>query len=128
MSDLGPRVLVIDDDTTVRRMLGELISCLGYAPDLAPDGHEGLARFTGGEYAAVVTDVRMPGVNGWQVASTVRQLRPDVGVVVISGSMSAVRPPEDETLHGANIVILPKPFGLLELRSALTRVLGSLAG
>ena len=123
MSVLARRVLVIDDDNTVRRMLGELITCLGYVPDMAPDGQEGLDRFFVGNYIAVITDVRMPGVNGWQVASIVRRLRPEVGVVVISGSVSGLRPPEDDLLLGGHLVVLPKPFGLPELQSALARVL-----
>jgi CheY-like chemotaxis protein len=125
MSPAERRVLVIDDDITVRRMLGELLANLGFSPDLAPDGLEGLARFVGGQYDAVVTDVRMPGVSGWQVASTVRRLRPEVGVVVISGSITGLLPPEEEVLRSGNLVVLAKPFGLPELQAALRQVLAS---
>lgn len=67
----------------------------------------------------------MPGVSGWQVASTVRRLRPEVGVVVISGSISGIRPPDEDILNGGNLVVLAKPFGLPELQAALGQVLAS---
>jgi CheY-like chemotaxis protein len=60
-----PRVLVIDDDTTVREVFSHLLASFGYDCHTAPNGARGLARFDERGWDLVLTDVPMPEMNGW---------------------------------------------------------------
>ena len=58
------RALVVDDDSEVRLVLGELFRSIGWDADLATDGREALALYSEENYDLVTLDVRMPGMNG----------------------------------------------------------------
>ena len=61
------RILYIEDEEGVARLLQRRMSRLGYVIDLAPDGETGLAMFEAGDYALVMVDHQMPGISGLQV-------------------------------------------------------------
>src|SRR5262245_46307487 len=68
-----PRVLVIDDDASVRQVLRFLLAAFGYESQPAADGPSGLAVFLKGGWDLVLTDLEMPEMTGWQVIEAVRQ-------------------------------------------------------
>jgi len=122
---MARRVLVIDDDEPVRRLLADFMSSFGYEVEAASDGVEGLTLFAQGRHDLVVTDVRMPGVNGWDVVRGVRRIRPDVAIVVVSGIETEITHAGDDITGLDRLVFLPKPVSLEELRRAIDEVLGS---
>ena len=61
-----PRLLVIDDEPTVRGTSCELLRLLGYDVEAARDGADGLARLARERFDLVVTDLHMPHLNGWK--------------------------------------------------------------
>jgi len=79
-----PRVLVIDDEAIMRDFVTETLMRAGYAVDPASDGEQGLASFREGPYDLVMTDLKMPGVDGIEVVKEVRRLSPGTPVVVMT--------------------------------------------
>ncbi len=118
------RALVIDDDDAVRRLLVDFLKVLGWETDDAADGVEGLARFDSATHTLVITDIRMPGVSGWEVVRGIRKLSPRVPILIVSGA--DITPPEPALAKGPATVILNKPVGLIQLGDAVARLTGTL--
>jgi CheY-like chemotaxis protein len=102
-----PRVLVIDDLRLVRFYLRHLLTGAGFQVLEAAGGTDGIRQLRETPVDLVLTDLRMPGCSGWEVARASRRLRPDVPVVLVTGSPEAeTAAPELRALVSA---ILPKP-------------------
>lgn len=112
-------VLVIDDDRLVRDALADVLTSAGYRVTLAENGTAGLRHFADGGYHVIVTDVRMPGPDGWEVARRVREVSADVGIVVMSAGLDH-RAPADADSH--RLATLPKPFDLQDLLAIIDRL------
>jgi CheY-like chemotaxis protein len=112
---LGPRpiLLVVDDDDDVRVLISDLLHAGGYAVMEARDGADALAKLHGAARlpVAILTDLSMPGVDGWQLIDHVRKdpRLLAIPIVVISSSTS---PPRD-------VCCLRKPVGREALMHAL---------
>jgi CheY-like chemotaxis protein len=85
MNALHKRVLVVDDDPVVGRSFDRVLSDKGYEVSTAANGQEALARLSREEYDVVFTDIKMPGMDGLEVASRIKQRRPWIPVVIITG-------------------------------------------
>ncbi len=79
------RVLVVDDDLQVRSFVGDLLSLEGHEPVLAASGDEALRILGRQEFDLVLTDWKMQGMNGVDLARRVRERKPLVPVVLMSG-------------------------------------------
>ena len=78
------RILVVDDDALSREFLVEAIAALGYQPIEAKDGSEALERAQNESPDLVLTDLRMPGVDGMELVRTLRERCPDVPAVMVT--------------------------------------------
>ncbi|WP_319525177.1 response regulator [uncultured Desulfosarcina sp.] len=110
-------ILVIDDDRMVRSLVRHVLKQHDYAVETATDGRAGIAKFDSGRYDLVITDVRMPGADGHQVASHIKNSEHRETPVI---GMSAT--PWNLNDHCFDAV-LPKPFGidnLMEITRSLT--------
>jgi signal transduction histidine kinase/ActR/RegA family two-component response regulator len=109
-----PRVLVVDDNPSVVASFEEMLTVLGCEITEASSGAEALTLFTPGGYDLVITDLAMPDLSGWHVATAVRDLDPAVPVVLVSGW-------EPENLGDAmrrhRITFLKKPFAFSQIQS-----------
>src|SRR2546428_99107 len=80
------RILLIDDDSQVRAVVGELLTMNGHTVITAGGGLEGLARLDGDDVIdLVLTDLGMPGMTGWDVARAAKARRPEIRVGLITG-------------------------------------------
>ena len=79
------KVLVVDDDPVVRKSFQRVLSGKGYAVITAQNGEEALRKLSEEKYDVVYTDIRMPGMNGLEVAEQVKARRPWTPVVIITG-------------------------------------------
>ena len=79
------KVLVVDDDPVVHKSFDRVLSRKGYIVVTAHDGPEALRRLAEGEYDVVFTDIRMPGMDGIEVAERVKAKRPWTPVVIVTG-------------------------------------------
>jgi DNA-binding response OmpR family regulator len=104
-----PRVLVIDDETAILKMLAMALSRKGYQVDTAENGEQGIEKLKAGEYSLVLTDMRMEKVSGDDVLREVRHIKGDrVPVIAMSGTPWLM----DSTRFDA---VLAKPYMLKEL-------------
>ena len=111
-------ILVVEDEGLVREMVGRALGTMGYVVTLAESGEEALARAGTTTFDLLLTDVRMPGMDGGTLARTLRAEHPDLPVVFMSGYAEGLEP---EALAGS--VYLPKPFAPADLRRAIAKLL-----
>lgn len=79
------KILVIDDERSIRNTLKEILEYEKYEVDLAEDGNKGLEKVRNAEYDIVLCDIKMPGLDGIEVLEKLVVLAPDTPVVMISG-------------------------------------------
>jgi DNA-binding NtrC family response regulator len=79
-----PRILLVDDDETIRDTLYEFLS-EDYACQTAETAEKAFARLEADQYDVVLTDISMPGLSGLELLGHVRQKFPDTPVIIISG-------------------------------------------
>jgi CheY-like chemotaxis protein len=85
MNTLQKKILVVDDDPVIRRSFDRVLSESGYEVSTAHDGSEALASMSREEYDVVFTDIKMPGMDGLELAERIRETRPWVPVVIVTG-------------------------------------------
>jgi len=111
------RILVIDDEPSVRAVLQACFAEDGHVVGVASNGREGLERFKSGEWDVVVTDRAMPELNGDQLAVAIKKLNPDVPVILVTGFADVMQDVGD---HPAAIdLVVAKPFSRNALRKAV---------
>ncbi|MGE0637021.1 MAG: sigma-54-dependent transcriptional regulator [Bacteroidia bacterium] len=79
------RILIIDDENSIRRTLRDILENEGYAIDDAPDGLEGLKLVKANHYDVILCDIKMPKMDGLEVLDKILESNSDVPVVMISG-------------------------------------------
>jgi len=112
-------VLVIDDDDRVRTLLRDIILFAGHRAIEARDGHSGIQYFEQGGFDMVLTDLGMPGTNGWEVAKCIKQKAPKTPVILITGWGLELDEAKIKEL-GVDLVI-GKPFQIQDILSAVNR-------
>jgi CheY-like chemotaxis protein len=114
------RILVIDDDDSIRELVAEILLDGGYDVAQARNGAQALTRLEqDGVFDLVVLDMRMPVIDGWQFASAVRESGVEVPIVVMTAAQNARRWAEEIGAAG----YISKPFGIDELLAAVEEVL-----
>jgi PAS domain S-box-containing protein len=111
------RVLVIDDDATVRRTTADLLQEVGHSVVVAASGSEGLTVLSRERMDLVITDLGMPGMTGWDVARALRAVKPRPPVVLLTGW--GERPASQSEHAGLADRILGKPVRLHDLLAAI---------
>jgi len=80
------KVLVVDDDKLILRILEEFLTQNGFAPTLATDGEEAEKLFAAEEFDVVLTDIMMPKMDGLELLGRIKEKDPDIPVIIITGS------------------------------------------
>ena len=117
------RVLVVDDEASIREVLAEFLSLEGYETRTASNGQEALAVLDTWRPDAIILDLMMPVMDGWAFAKAAyRRLGPEgVPILVASASLDLVRAASELRPHGVR-ASLAKPFDLDVLLAAITRL------
>jgi signal transduction histidine kinase/ActR/RegA family two-component response regulator len=103
-----PKILVVDDEESIRELLRDLLESVGCRVYLAPGGREALGLFEAHQFDAIFTDVGMPGMSGWELAHAIRKRNETVPIAVITGWGEAVGSNEQRE---ANVDwVITKPF------------------
>jgi two-component system, cell cycle sensor histidine kinase and response regulator CckA len=118
----GGRVLLVEDEDMVRAVAERALTRAGYTVTPTADGEEGLAAVAnGGEFDIVVSDVVMPGMDGPAMARAIRQVRPDMPVLFMSGYA-------EEQLRGeidmADMHFIAKPFSVQQIGDKVGAIMG----
>ena len=119
----GRRVLVVDDEESIRAVVGRVLAKFGFVPVEAEDGLQGLKKLLEDPegFSAAILDLMMPGMNGYNLTREIRRLTPALPIIVASGMMGEGDAGEDRVvLNGLGVrVVLKKPFAEAELLEAL---------
>ena len=118
------RLLVVDDEESVRQVLAEMLMAQGHTVAADAEGRSALARFHEEPFDVVFTDLGLPGLSGWEVARLVKLRRPETPVVLVTGWSDQIEP-EDLYWRGIDFV-LAKPFEVGDVRAVLAQTLGRL--
>jgi excisionase family DNA binding protein len=117
-----PRVLVVDDEASIRDLLSKTLALAEYDVDLAPDGRSALERLRIIPYDLLITDLKMPGVDGLTVIREARRLKADIPVIIITGFST-----EASAIEAVNLGVsgyLTKPFRVPRVLAAAAKALG----
>lgn len=117
------RLLIVDDDSSMRMALYESLTSCGYEVEMAENGADALARFKNGRFAGVVTDMRMPKMSGMDVLKGVKRISPETPVILIT-AYGTVSTAVEAMKEGASEFIM-KPFSLDDLEFAVKNVLAA---
>jgi excisionase family DNA binding protein len=117
-----PRILVVDDEASIRDLLSKTLALAEYDVDLAPDGRTALDRLRIIPYDLLITDLKMPGVDGLTVIREARRLRADIPVIIITGYST-----EASAIEAVNLGVsgyLTKPFRVPRVLATAAKALG----
>ena len=119
MDKTAIRVLVIDDEESIRGLLQEYLSTEGYMVDTADGGADGLEKVKAGGYNVVLCDLKMPEMNGIEVMERIRSHDESVEVILITayGTISSAV----ESMKKGAFDYIKKPFELAELGVVIQR-------
>ena len=116
------RVLVVDDEATIRDLLSKTLALAEYDVDMAHDGRTALDRLRIIPYDLLITDLKMPGVDGLTVIREARRLKADLPVIIITGFSN-----EASAIEAVNLGVsgyLTKPFRVPRVLAAASKALG----
>jgi len=115
------RILVVDDEASIRDLCARVLGRAGFDVIVAAGGDEAVGRLRDTAFDAVITDIRMPGLSGLEVLNVAKRTRPGIRVVLITGFGT----PQtlDRARQGGADRILTKPFNPVELLTAVRDVL-----
>jgi excisionase family DNA binding protein len=117
-----PRVLIVDDEAAIRDLLSKTLALAEYDVDLAPDGRTALDRLRIIPYDLLITDLKMPGIDGLTVIREARRLKADIPVIIITGFST-----EASAIEAVNLGVsgyLTKPFRVPRVLAAAAKALG----
>ena len=115
------KILLVDDEPSMRSVLSESLTCCGYEIENAENGTEALRKFQSGGFSAVITDVRMPKTTGIDVLKGVKRLSPQTPVIVVT-AYGTVNTAVEAMKEGAADFIL-KPFTLEQMEMVVRNVI-----
>ena len=108
MADIRKHLLIVDDEAALRSAIAERLSDHGYAVEQAGSGEEALERLADFAFDILISDLRLPGINGRDVLDSALERYPDIIAIVITG-YGTVKDAVDAIKHGAADFIT-KPF------------------
>lgn len=121
------KLLIVEDDESVRTHAARALERAGHMIDIAADGAQGLAliRAARGAYDLVVSDIRMPEMDGIAMAKAAASLFPAMKILLMTGY--ADQRERAEELNGIIVDVVQKPFTLAEIRARVERALACFA-
>ncbi len=114
------RILVADDEESMRWVLSKALRKKGYSVDLAADGNQALRQVQEQSYDLVIADIKMPGMTGLELLDKARELRPDLLVVVMTAEASMKN--AVEAMKRGAYDYITKPFDLEVLDAIIEKV------
>ncbi len=115
------KILILDDEADIRAELAEYLVRKGYEVEEAGDGLEGLRKFEAAPADLIITDIKMPRVDGYEVIRRLQEIDPGVPIIAVTGHFS----PGDlsKAMEVGATLTLKKPLGLRALADELKRLL-----
>jgi excisionase family DNA binding protein len=117
-----PRILVVDDEASIRDLLSKTLALAEYDVDVAPDGRSALERLRLYPYDLLIVDLKMPGMDGLSVIREAKRLKSDLPVIIITGYST-----EASAIEAVNLGVdgyLTKPFRVPQVLAAAAKAIG----
>lgn len=117
-----PRILVVDDEASIRDLLAKTLALAEYDVDTAPDGRSALERLRLYPYDLLIADLKMPGIDGLAVIREAKRLKTDLPVIIITGYST-----ESAAIEAVNLGVagyLTKPFRVPQVLAAAAKAIG----
>ena len=118
----GKRVLVVDDEASIRELLSKTLALENYDVDTAGDGVAALDRMRAFAYDLLIADLKMPGMDGLTLIRQAKRLNADLRIIIITGFST-----ESSAIEAVNLGVdgyLTKPFRIPQVLSAAAKALG----
>jgi excisionase family DNA binding protein len=117
-----PRILVVDDESSIRDLLAKTLALAEYDVDTAADGRSALERLRLYPYDLLIADLKMPGIDGLNVIREAKRLKSDLPVIIITGYST-----ETAAIEAVNLGVsgyLTKPFRVPQVLAAAAKAIG----
>ena len=117
------RVLVVDDEASIRDLLSKTLALAEYEVDTAPDGTAALDRMRAFSYDLLIADLKMPGMDGLTLIRQAKRIKADLPVIIITGFST-----ESSAIEAVNLGVagyLTKPFRVPQVLAAASKALGA---
>ena len=117
------RVLVVDDEASIRDLLSKTLALAEYDVDTAPDGTSALDRMRAFNYDLLIADLKMPGMDGLTLIRQAKRIKADLPVIIITGFST-----ESSAIEAVNLGVagyLTKPFRVPQVLAAASKALGA---
>ena len=117
------RVLVVDDEASIRDLLSKTLALAEYDVDTAADGNSALDRMRAFNYDLLIADLKMPGMDGLTLIRQAKRIKADLPVIIITGFST-----ESSAIEAVNLGVagyLTKPFRVPQVLAAASKALGA---
>ena len=117
------RVLVVDDEASIRELLSKTLALAEYEVDTAADATSALDRMRTGAYDLMIADLKMPGMDGLTLIRQAKRIKADMPVIIITGFST-----ESSAIEAVNLGVagyLTKPFRVPQVLAAAAKALGA---
>ncbi len=115
------RILVVDDEPKLCHLIEELLKLEGYRVDISISNMEALQMIKENKYQMLITDLKMPGIDGLELIQKARELNPEIRTIMITGNASV-----DIAIRSLRHKIdgdIRKPFNISKLRKVVRQTL-----
>ena len=122
VTNVRPRILVVDDEPSIRDLLAKTLALAEYDVDVAADGRSALDRMRHEVYDLLIADLKMPGIDGLSVIREAKRYKANLPVIIITGYST-----ESAAIEAVNLGVsgyLTKPFRVPQVLAAAAKALG----
>lgn len=123
LSSLLPKILVVEDNATNRRLVRLFLKKLGHETEEAETGFEGVDKAAGTDYDVIFMDLEMPGMDGYEATRLIRQGRNGSGPFIVALTAHALAEHRERSLRSGMNAYLSKPVKLADLKGVLRQAL-----
>jgi CheY-like chemotaxis protein len=120
----SPAVLIVEDEAALASAMAEAFGDAGYLVDRAGDGEEAMARLEGGHYDLIISDLKMPRMDGIQLLGALRAQHPEMAGRIMFVTGDVIGTDAERFLAESRCRWLGKPFRLSELLRIAKEVMG----
>jgi two-component system response regulator AtoC len=113
------KVLVVEDDENLGRIMAETLMAAGYEVQTADDGLHGLMMYLEQQPEVVLTDIQMPELDGLEMMRCIRAINPNVKTIYVSGAVSQYREALRSEGKEYGAIVLNKPFARNDLLQSM---------
>ena len=120
MNKLPVKILIVDDEEDVRDLLKDMLELEGYITCTAVDGKEGLQHYNKFRPDLVITDIKMPVMDGIEFVKNLQTISQEVKVVFITGFDRYENKVKNELMKDSHYKFVKKPFNIIDILSVVS--------